>query len=1465
MMQPSIRRGSHVIRNSIRNSALGRALPFGSKEMRTNDQMAEVGEESGDDSDEDSFQSMSSSSGGGDDDFMGTSGRRQSRHMSTMGTSGLSKSMVKLHNEGDKAVQRSKYIIMLVLLAICSVVVGMTYVFLAQERELDFSFGFENLAKEMLYRVNVRTSTMETTFRSLASGVTSYATEHNETWPFMTMPNWNARALNTHQLSHAVGLGMSPIVQGTNITEWENYSVQASQVWMDAARPFQQQTGALVATINRDKQQPMLMPESPNTYPAVTDYVYHYADDGVKLSVPPSVPQVIPVWQLAPAPLYNATIINFDMLNQTVLANALERVMQTRQVVLTPAFPEVDLFWKGAIPPASALDADPTTQQQPVSVFLQPIFETVTHSGSTEAAATTSTVISSDASLQQEDAVVTSEPPIVGILQGVVPWHAYLDRAVANPDIRGLHVVMEWIATEPCAGLTTPQPTDDQIHHTFTYRVDGKKASFMGYGDLHEAVYEDMVETMDFIVPTNHQQRQSPNMTCPFGHYQLRAYPSEELYQTNYNPSTVNSWLYAFAVVAIFCIATMIFLSYDYLIQLRQNAVMDTAIRSNAIVTNLFPSNVRDRIMKEAEEQAQAEYEEYRRARKANRKRRLGRKKKSHESNATASAGPFGVVAKNQLKDFLNEGDGVNNRTSKASSQGESADGFDEEQGGPRITSKPIADLFPAATVLFADIVGFTAWSSVREPTQVFQLLETLYHHFDELANRRRVFKVETIGDCYVAVTGLPDPRPDHAVVMARFARDILTKMKDLCQRLELILGPDTGDLCLRIGLHSGAVTAGVLRGEKSRFQLFGDTVNTAARMESNGAPNKIHMSQDTARILHEAGKKWCKKRDDLVEAKGKGKMQTYWLQTGRAVNKRLSASVHMVDVPDITPALATMKSRRNLMMADTVGEVQKSQRNLAKAISKRKLSLGMVSPPGSRNNSMNMRKNSMNMMNNSSGQDGVAVMMDASSQRASIMRRASASKSKRQVAINSKKTSRLVRWNAEVLSRLLKQIMARRNAVEELGRIEADSSGETAAEDHTTGTDGGTDDTKPTTVPSDTSEDSSDIDFDRREVRTTVLEEVAEIIHLPTFDAEAARRQEDPFNINLSNEVKDQLLAFVSEIASMYRYNPFHNFEHASHVTMSVVKLLSRIVAPDAVVDLASSGDQLVKNMHDHTYGITSDPLTQFAVVLSALIHDLDHPGVPNATLVKEGTNLAALYKNKSVAEQNSVDLFWEVLMDDRYKELRSTICATKAEKKRFRQLIVNVVMATDIVDKELKDLRNGRWDKAFSDDKVLESPQDIRDDVNRKATIVIEHLIQASDVAHTMQHWHIYRKWNERFFEEMYNAYLEGRADKDPTEFWYKGEIGFFDFYIIPLAKKLKNCGVFGVSSDEYLNYAETNRKEWENKGQEVVKEYIAKFGRRDMEASQQSSATRSSPSEIGASGKLEEAPARAVEEAP
>merc|ERR1711971_52761 len=121
-------------------------------------------------------------------------------------------------------------------------------------------------------------------------------------------------------------------------------------------------------------------------------------------------------------------------------------------------------------------------------------------------------------------------------------------------------------------------------------------------------------------------------------------------------------------------------------------------------------------------------------------------------------------------------------------------------------------------------------------------------------------------------------------------------------------------------------------------------------------------------------------------------------------------------------------------------------------------------------------------------------------------------------------------------------------------------------------------------------------------------VERVREVIQLPEYDAKYTDPHEDPDSFVLDPRVRVQLRKFVTTIALSYDdRNPFHNFPHASHVGMSVAKLLSRIVAPDMDFDHHVQ-------LHDHTYGITSDPLTQFACVFAALIHDVDHPGVPNA-----------------------------------------------------------------------------------------------------------------------------------------------------------------------------------------------------------------------------------------------------------
>ena len=147
--------------------------------------------------------------------------------------------------------------------------------------------------------------------------------------------------------------------------------------------------------------------------------------------------------------------------------------------------------------------------------------------------------------------------------------------------------------------------------------------------------------------------------------------------------------------------------------------------------------------------------------------------------------------------------------------------------------------------------------------------------------------------DCFVAATGLPQEQPAHAVIMVKFAHECQKKLVELLTTTQLVnrLGEDTANLSIRYGIHSGPVTAGVLRGQKSRFQIFGDTVNTAARMESTGKPAKIHVSEATADHLRSNGKeKWLVPREEGVEAKGKGLMKTFWVEIATTTPQSVSS-----------------------------------------------------------------------------------------------------------------------------------------------------------------------------------------------------------------------------------------------------------------------------------------------------------------------------------------------------------------------------------------------------------------------------------------------------------------------------------------------------------------------------------------------------------------------------------------------
>jgi adenylate cyclase len=181
---------------------------------------------------------------------------------------------------------------------------------------------------------------------------------------------------------------------------------------------------------------------------------------------------------------------------------------------------------------------------------------------------------------------------------------------------------------------------------------------------------------------------------------------------------------------------------------------------------------------------------------------------------------------------------------------------------------KSIADHFDEVSVLFADLVGFTEFASQKTPTELVEILNGIFSEFDKLSESHGLEKIKTIGDAYMVVGGLPTPRTDHASAIALLALE----MQAALARFNEKIGEG---FHLRIGINSGSVVAGIIGISKFSYDLWGDTVNVASRMESNGLPGRIQVTVATYERLKE---KFMFEERSPISVKGKGKMQTYWL-----------------------------------------------------------------------------------------------------------------------------------------------------------------------------------------------------------------------------------------------------------------------------------------------------------------------------------------------------------------------------------------------------------------------------------------------------------------------------------------------------------------------------------------------------------------------------------------------------------
>lgn len=185
---------------------------------------------------------------------------------------------------------------------------------------------------------------------------------------------------------------------------------------------------------------------------------------------------------------------------------------------------------------------------------------------------------------------------------------------------------------------------------------------------------------------------------------------------------------------------------------------------------------------------------------------------------------------------------------------------------------KTIANGHHVVSVMFADLCGFTDLSRQTSPAGLVNMLNDIFTAFDDIVKKNRVEKIKTIGDCYMLVGGLPDHRDDHARAVAHTALEML-------QALERINKAKGTGLAMRIGIHSGPVVAGVIGKIKFTYDLWGDTVNVASRMESTGMPGKIHISGQTR---EEIDSDFDLEERGMIECKGLGQVRTFFLNERR-------------------------------------------------------------------------------------------------------------------------------------------------------------------------------------------------------------------------------------------------------------------------------------------------------------------------------------------------------------------------------------------------------------------------------------------------------------------------------------------------------------------------------------------------------------------------------------------------------
>lgn len=195
------------------------------------------------------------------------------------------------------------------------------------------------------------------------------------------------------------------------------------------------------------------------------------------------------------------------------------------------------------------------------------------------------------------------------------------------------------------------------------------------------------------------------------------------------------------------------------------------------------------------------------------------------------------------------------------------------------LKKQDVSEQFDICSIMFIDLVGYTKIADSMTPENIFTVLNSIMGQIDSIVSKNQCERLKTIGDCYVAMCGIPISKEDHTVKLATAAIDIMNNLKIPFEIKQLL--PDNYSIEFRIGIHCGSVSAGIIGTERFQYDVYGDTVNVASRLETQGEPGRIHISEEFAKSI-EANPEFFVIPRGEISIKGKGTMNTYWLEKAK-------------------------------------------------------------------------------------------------------------------------------------------------------------------------------------------------------------------------------------------------------------------------------------------------------------------------------------------------------------------------------------------------------------------------------------------------------------------------------------------------------------------------------------------------------------------------------------------------------